>query len=106
MDRLLVHYQCIRFAFYKLVPITDVFTQIQCLLHLLSRCLSYFQTVTTLSFLTWCFILRLAHQAVMVGKGLCDKHIGELLHQDSLAVQTRQVVHREPLQVVGSEAIK
>lgn len=46
------------------------------------------------------------YQAVVVGKRLGDEHVGELLHQDPLAVQELQVWHGEPLQVVCSETVK
>ena len=42
----------------------------------------------------------------MVGKRLCDEHVGELLHQDPLAVQELQVWHGKPLQVVSPETVE
>lgn len=42
----------------------------------------------------------------MVGKGLGDEDIGELLDEDPLAVQELQVGHLEPPQVVSSEAVE
>lgn len=42
----------------------------------------------------------------MVGKGLGDEDIGELLDEDPLAVQELQVGHGEPPQIVGSESVE
>ncbi len=47
-----------------------------------------------------------SYQAVVVGKRLGDEDVGELLHQDPLAVQELQVRHGEPLQVVRPEPVE
>lgn len=52
------------------------------------------------------YFLKLAYQAVVVGKCFGDEDVGELVHQDPLAVQELQIRHGEPVQVVGPEAVK
>lgn len=48
----------------------------------------------------------MCYQRVVVGKGLGDEDIVELLHKDPLAVEAFQVYHGELLQVVCPETVE